>query len=194
MHYATIKELEDVAHYYIDLSCREVCKLTDLHDFDLAFIKLDWSKRRSCSRGGWYPRQGGAGISIGMNLIAKNQKDSVIRVYEYKSFDSSKTIGGFFTRNIEHKLALHCLHEVAHAAQYWGFYLKNISPGSAHGNRWKSIYEHLRVNILNSSLPEQEPLQKEYNNIIEEIESPLQRKLILASRKTKNSRAASSGF
>lgn len=183
MRFREISQFEDIAHHYINASCKEICKLIDLHDFELAFVKLDWSKRRSCSRGGWYPRQGGAGVSIGMEICTKNNtKDDVFRVYEYKSFDADPVIGGFYTRNVEDKIALHCLHEVAHAAQYWGSYLKDIEPGSAHGDRWKSIYAHLRKNILNPRLPDQKELRQEYEDYIDEIaQSPLQAKFLRAA-------------
>lgn len=174
---------EDVAKYYIDVSCREVCKLTDLHDFDLSYVKLDWSKRRTCSRGGWYPTKGGAGVNIAMFLCTKPTFNQIIRVYEYKSFDSSPVIGGFYTKNVENKLAMHCLHEVAHAAQYWGKYLKKLDTGLPHGNVWKSIYSHLRSSILNPNLENQKLLSEEYNQIIESIESPLQRKILRAASK-----------
>lgn len=174
-------EFEDIARHYIDSSCRAVCELTDLHDFELAFSKLDWSKRRRCSRGGWYPKQGGAGVSISMSVAAKPTEGEIIRVYEYKSFDASPVIGGFYTRNTEDKIALHCLHEVAHAAQYWGYYLKKLSPGEPHGSVWKSIYAHLRKSILNPRLPDQTSLSQEYENYIESIESPFQRKLLRAA-------------
>lgn len=178
MKLSTQLEYEDVAKHYIDISCRTVCELIDLHDFELAFSKLDWSTRRRCSRGGWYPRKGGAGISISMSVAAKPTNNDVVRVYEYKSFDASPVIGGFYTRNTEDKIALHCLHEVAHAAQYWGYYLKKLSPGEPHGAVWKNIYSHLRRSILNPRLPNQKSLSEEYKSYIESIESPLQRKLM----------------
>lgn len=181
MLFKDVKQFEDLANYYIDVSCREVCKLTDLHDFDLAFIKLDWSKRRASSRGGWYPDKGGAGVSIAMSVCSNNTKGEIIRVYEYKAFDPSPIIGGFYTRNVENKLAMHCLHEVAHAAQYWGKYLKKLDAGLPHGDIWRGIYSHLRSSILNSRLEDQTLLAKEYNKIIESIESPLQRKLMVAA-------------
>ena len=181
MLFRDIKSFEDIAKHYIDASCREVCKLTDLHDFDLAFVKLDWSKRRRSSRGGWYPDKGGSGISIAMHLCSKPTDGNIIRVYEYRSFDSSPTIGGFYTKNVEHKLAMHCLHEVAHAAQYWGKYLKKLDAGLPHGDVWKSIYSHLRSSILNPRLEDQKLLAEEYNQIIESIESPLQRKILRAA-------------
>ena len=182
MRYSTIEEYEDIAnYYYIDVSCKELCKLTDYHDFKLAYTKLDWSKRRTSSRGGWYPEKGGAGISIGMHLTTKPTNGDIIRVYEYASFDSSPIIGGFFTRNNDDKIALHCLHEVAHAAQYWGKYLKKLSAGAPHGHVWRSLYSHLRVSVLNSSLPNQKLLKEEYEDYINKIESPLVKKIMIAA-------------
>jgi hypothetical protein len=181
MRFKDITAFEDIATHYINASCKEVCKLTDLHDFDLAYIKLDWSKRRISSRGGWYPDKGGSGISIAMSLCSKPTKGEIIRVYEYKSFDLSPIIGGFYTKNIEDKLAMHCLHEVAHAAQYWGKYLKKLDAGLPHGDVWRSIYSHLRRSILNPRLEDQTLLSKEYNNFIESIESSLQRKILRAA-------------
>ena len=180
MTYNEIKAAEITATSYINQSCAAVCELPNLEDFDLAHFKLDWSKRRRSSRGGWYPKQGGSGISIAMHLTAKPITE-VTRVYEYKSFDSSSTIGGFLTKNRDHKIAMHCLHEVAHAAQYWGYYLKKIDPGQPHGSVWRGIYKHLRTSILNPLLPAQEQLKQEYQDIIASIESPLQRAILNAA-------------
>lgn len=169
MKYSDIEQYEDIAKYYINISSREICKLIDLHEFELAFYKLDWSKRRRSSRGGWYPNKGGAGISIAMSATTNIKKGRVSKVYEYASFQDCPIIGSIYTKNTEDKIALHCLHEVAHAAQYWSKYLKGKSAGKPHGYIWKSLYRHLRVNILNPSLEDQKTLKKEYEEVISSI-------------------------
>lgn len=163
MKYSEIEQYENIAKHYINISSKEICKLIDFHDFELAYYKLDWSKRRSSSRGGWYSNKGGAGVSIAMNATTNIKKGQVSKVHEYASFKDCPIIGSIYTKNTEDKIALHCLHEVAHAAQYWGKYLKRKSAGTPHGTVWRSIYRHLRVNILNPRLEDQAVLKLEYD-------------------------------
>jgi len=163
--------MEQKAKNYICKAIEVVRELPEYEGFNLASTILDWSPRRVSSRGGWYPNRGGAGISIAMRIVASNTCNSqVIRVYEYKSFDQDAYIGGFYTKKPELKLFMHCIHEVAHAAQYWGKYHLNLDPGKPHGDVWKRIYKHLRVRTLNNYIEPQEELGTEYKKIITSID------------------------
>lgn len=165
------EEAEKIALEYIAQGVEAVRQLPEYSDFTLASTTLDWSSRRVSSRGGWYPKRGGAGISIAMRITVSNTCTSdILRVYEYPSFDSDKYIGGFLTRKAELKLFLHCIHEVAHAAQYWGKHILHIDAGKPHGDVWKRIYKHLRVSLLNKHIEPQEALTAEYKKIISSID------------------------
>jgi hypothetical protein len=163
---------EELALDYIAQGVAAVKQLPVYSEFKLSSTILDWSPRRVSSRGGWYPKRGGAGISIAMKIAATNTCNSdIIRVYEYSSFDADAHIGGFYTRKPELKLFLHCIHEVAHAAQFWGKCVLHIEPGKPHGDIWKHIYKHLRVKLLNEHIEPQEPLSAEYKKFISHIDS-----------------------
>ena len=137
------------------------CKITSAKTFALVEAKLDWSKRRRCSRGGW--RNGGPIISIAMSVAIPDENyDAPRRVYEYASFDNDRIIGGFFTNNLEHKLLHHLTHEVAHAAQYNHKYFHKMPRLKPHGEEFKMFYRELREVFLNPFLPNQEEMELEY--------------------------------
>lgn len=162
---------EAKAKSYVSQGVEAVKELPEYEHFKLSSTVLDWSSRRVSSRGGWYPKRGGAGINIAMRIAANNTCNSqIIRVYEYKSFDSDKYIGGFYTKKPELKLFMHCIHEIAHAAQYWGKYEANLNSGKPHGDVWKRIYKHLRVRTLNNYIEPQDYLASEYKKIIFSID------------------------
>ena len=71
------------------------CKEEIYVDFQLASVKLDWSLKRSCSRGGMYAD--GPGINIAMAWLHKRQ-GSIYYVREYASFNKDEEIGGFCGR------------------------------------------------------------------------------------------------
>ena len=73
--------------------------------FVLAKRSFDFSPSRRSSRGGMYAD--GPGINIAMHHYCKNYTgERLIRVYEYKSFDSSPTIGGFYTKDKYQKITV----------------------------------------------------------------------------------------
>jgi len=137
------------------------CKISSAKKFALVECKLDWSKRRRCSRGGW--RNGGPMISIAMSVAVPDENHDVPRrVYEYASFDNDPVIGGFFTTNLEHKLLHHITHEMAHAAQYNHKFFHSMPRLKPHGDEFKMFYKELREVFLNPFLPNQEATELAY--------------------------------
>lgn len=119
---------------------------------------VDWSLKRSTSRGGMY--RNGPGINLA--LAGETPRKFPATYTEYVSFTEDSVIGGF-TYDEKHPLlglkALVC-HEVAHAVMAY----KNLSA-TGHGNEWKSIYRVLRNLFVNQyldniKLQEIEPLDK----------------------------------
>lgn len=160
-----------IAHQYKNDGIAHLKNTPLLSEFDLAWFNLDWSKNRTRSMGGWYPKKGGAGINLAaLKLVPRIEKGAVCRVYEYASFDSHPVIGGIYITNPEHKIAMVTLHELAHAAQFWLKYIKHQDPGKPHGDLWKSIYAGLRTNILNPQLENQHKLKATYDEYIASID------------------------
>jgi len=148
-----VNDIEKWFHKYSRFSSAE--------KFALVECKLDWSKRRRCSRGGW--RNGGPVISIAMSVAIPDESyDAPRRVYEYASFDKDPVIGGFFTNNLEHKLLHHITHEMAHAAQYNHKRFHHMHYVQPHGKEFKMFYKELREVFLNPFLPDQEKMELEY--------------------------------
>ena len=131
--------------------------------------KLDWSEKRTHSRGGMYAD--GPGISIGMYWCTRTYAEGEIqRVFEYASFDKDRFIGGIYTRDKYDKLRLTILHEIAHALQYYS-YRVNSFRCKPHGTVWKNFYLRLRNQFLNPYLEDQIELRNEYEKIKEQINS-----------------------
>lgn len=157
---------------YVEKGVAAVRQLPEYSEFELSSTLLDWSTRRVSSRGGWYSKRGGAGINIAMRIAAPSTCASeIIRVYEYPSFNGDKHIGGFYTKKHELKLFLHCIHELAHATQFWGKRVLYLEAGKPHGDVWKYIYKHLRVTLLNPQIEPQKPLIDEYEKFIKAIDN-----------------------
>lgn len=127
---------------------------------------LDWSEKRSCSRGGIYAD--GPGISIAMKHSVYAADGEIKRVYEYKSFDSDPFIGGIYTRDKYDKLRLTILHEIGHALQYYSYRINGFR-GKPHGTTWKNFYRRLREQFLNHRLEDQTLLRQEYEAGINDI-------------------------
>tara|TARA_Y100000034_G_scaffold136870_1_gene216551 strand:+ start:3594 stop:4250 length:657 start_codon:yes stop_codon:yes gene_type:complete len=130
----------------------------ELHlGFKLVEVKLDWSARRTRSRGG--ERAKGSFISIAMNRYVQH---GPYKYYEYKSFHKSHIIGGF--DHVDYTLPLKSVicHEIAHALDAYG---KTYT--SPHGESWKGIYTQLRKKFINPhidydfSFDAEEPKKKE---------------------------------
>lgn len=128
--------------------------------FHLATTKLDWSSKRSCSRGGYYAD--GPGINIAMHHLYEPH-GKVYRVYEYKSFDADPEIGGFYSDSKWHKLEMVIVHEIAHALQYYSYKINNFRC-KPHGITFKNFYRRLRNIHLNPYLPDQTKMQEIYMN------------------------------
>jgi hypothetical protein len=147
------------------------------NDFVL-HIKLDWSSRRTSSRGGLYIH--GPGINIAMMPAWPNNQGEVYRFYEYKSYDANKTIGGFYSTEPQHKLEAIILHEIAHAIQFVD-YKKNNYRCSPHGPVFKKFYTMLRQEFLNDRLPDQTLLETNYCAFVNKL---LSHNLRLVNSKT----------
>jgi len=142
-----------------------------LETFKLKKIETDWSKRRTCSRGGWYHGVNGPGINIAMNRVCKSTYGQSTRWYEYASFDRNKDIGGFYYYDPEDSLIATVAHEVAHAAQYHRYYSNPSveSRDKPHGRLFKYYYKALRRKFVNPYLPDQAVLEIEYKKEIKKI-------------------------
>lgn len=130
-------------------------------------LRIDWSPNRQCSRGGMYLK--GPGINIAMYPATSSLRFGKIhRFKEYASYDADKEIGGFYFTDSEHKIAALVAHEVAHAVQYY-YYSKSGVIDRPHGDVFKNYYRMLRTRFVNSMLPEQQPLQEQYEKWYNEV-------------------------
>lgn len=150
----------EVNKYAIDFvkKVEKQCQDEIYVDFHLAHIKLDWSHKRSASRGGMYAD--GPGINIAMNWLYKDSGE-IYYCNEYSSFDSDPEIGGFYSRNRWHRLEMVLLHEIAHALQYYSYKINKFRC-KPHGPTFKNFYRRLRNIHLNPFLPEQGEIKFEY--------------------------------
>lgn len=113
-----------------------------LKDFK-PFLKMDWSTRRTRSRGGHYKK--GPGVNYAMLEI---QRDMALgRFLEYKSFEQDPYIGSVETDDETLIFKAVSCHELAHAI--CGFLDNNNKEG--HGKRWKEWYKKLRVEFINDA-------------------------------------------
>ena len=138
---------------------QEGSQYSSMKSFFLAYTKLDWSTKRSGSRGGWYKNHKGPGISIGMWVVCgrtkANDTEVPMKVYEYQSFSKDREIGNFYTNDKHHHLLLHICHEMAHAAQYWHKRHHKMGRIRPHGDEFKMFYREIRNYWLNPYLPDQ---------------------------------------
>lgn len=140
--------------------------ISNIYDSFTLDVKLDWSNKRVASRGGLYAK--GPGINMAMYHSYPNNNGEVYRFYEYKSYDSNKTIGGFYAKDPLLKLEALLLHEIAHAVQFFSYKLTGVRC-KPHGPVFKGYYKQLREHFLNHKLPEQSALQLEYNDYISKL-------------------------
>ena len=123
--------------------------------------RFDWAVSRRSSRGGIY--KDGPGINMAMHsaaLIYHDPRD-VYRFYEYPSYDSDATIGGFYSKNYSDKLRALVAHEVAHAVQYYEYSETGIRC-KPHGPVFKKYYSIFRQKYINNTLGNQIALKSEY--------------------------------
>lgn len=142
------------------------CQQEVYTDFNLATIKLDWSPKRSCSRGGMYAD--GPGINMAMHHLVKTQ-GNIYYSHEYKSFDNDPEIGGIYSRNKWHRLEMVILHEIAHALQFYSYKINNYRC-KPHGPAFKNFYRRLRNIHLNPFLEDQKELREYYKEAKMQIE------------------------
>src|SRR5688572_4744702 len=64
-------------------------------------IKFDYSTRRSCHRGGYYPKTVGFGISLAMKLLPQNliNVNLPYRWLEYASYENHPVIGNIYSND-----------------------------------------------------------------------------------------------
>ena len=130
-----------------------------MRTFTLMHSRLDWSTRRRCSRGGWYNKHKGVGVSIAMWPLCgrKDPKDRVpMKVYEYKAYENDLEIGNFYTNDNHHNILMVVCHEMAHAAQYFHRKFHKMGRIKPHGDAFKMFYREIRNHWLNPHLPDQE--------------------------------------
>lgn len=142
------------------------CQQEVYTDFNLATIKLDWSPKRRCSRGGMYAD--GPGINMAMHHLVKTQ-GNIYYSHEYKSFDNDPEIGGIYSRNKWHRLEMVILHEIAHALQFYSYKINNYRC-KPHGPAFKNFYRRLRNIHLNPFLEDQKELREYYKEAKMQIE------------------------
>jgi len=128
--------------------------------------KFDWNSTRRCSRGGIY--KDGPGINIAMYWAVPSVVGETYRFREYASFDADKIIGGFYSKRPYDKLEAIIAHEVAHAVQFFA-YKKLNTRCKPHGTMFKKYYAMLRTDFINSKLPEQKPLAKDYQGYVDKL-------------------------
>lgn len=133
-------------------------------DYMLEVIRFDWNPRRKSSRGGIYAK--GPGINIAMRPEFLKQSSDVKRFYEYRSYDASQIIGGFYYTDPQLKLKTIIAHEMAHTAQFVE-YIKLNYRCKPHGPVFKKYYKDLRLNFINPYIEEQTSLKKEYESGLE---------------------------
>lgn len=136
-------------------------------DFTLV-TKLDWSPSRRCSRGGIY--KDGPGINISMYHSVPRDTNEIYRFHEYPSYDADKTIGGFYSRRPYDKLEAIIAHEIAHAVQFFA-YKKLNTRCKPHGAMFKDYYSKLRIQFINSKLPEQKALAADYQSYASKLQA-----------------------
>lgn len=144
----------------------QVKSWTGYSGFNLVTVKLDWSTRRTCSRGGWYD---GPGINMAMDTLFR-ERGTPYRFYEYRSYDSDQVIGGFYAEDAMLAAQVIVLHEVAHAVQFYADRALGVYIDKPHGESFKKPYRKLRTELFNRKIPvNQIQLATRYNNIISYI-------------------------
>ena len=140
--------------------------LKSARSFKMGQVKFDWSPRRRRSYGGlykidnvWQP-----GISIAMTNYTRSQ-DNIYRWYEYKSFDESPVIGGFYSDNLADRVRAVIAHEMAHAIQHWHQWSCKLPKTKPHGDEFKYYYQILREEFVNGRLPDQTKMGAEYRKL-----------------------------
>lgn len=138
-------------------------------DFNLATVHLDWAISRRSSRGGMYAK--GPGINIAMAHSYPAGKKHTFKFHEYASFAKDPVIGNFYSNKPVHYLNAVIVHEIAHAVQYF-MYKKYTTRCKPHGPMFKKYYAILRKEFINSRLPSQVELKKDYEGYITGISNP----------------------
>lgn len=146
---------------------QESSAYSSMRKFQLTHIRLDWSTHRRFSRGGWYNRHGGAGVSMAMwHVCGRKAPNAKVpqKVYEYASYQDDSEIGNFYTDNTHDRLMMELCHEVAHAAQYTHKRVHNMIGIKPHGDVFKMFYREIRNQWLNTYLPDQNEMGRLYRD------------------------------
>lgn len=139
---------ENVVHKWVNICCSEIKTWKGYENFNVT-VKIDWSPRRTHSRGGYY--KAGPGISMGLYPLTLCPPSLPFRVHEYPSFDKDPVIGGIVTYDVSDRVGLITCHEMAHAAQYYAYIDLKKPRCAPHGPLFKSHYAKLRK-IFNNGL------------------------------------------
>jgi hypothetical protein len=143
----------------------EIRSWSKYENFALAQLKMDWSFRRTASRGGWYESAGGPGISMAMLEPFKPVFAPIAVSYEYASFHKDSVIGGFYytpKTQFYYRGIMIVIHEMAHAAQFYGDRVLYQTIDAPHGNSFKFPYAKLRKSLFNHMLSDQSYLAANY--------------------------------
>lgn len=147
--------------------CEDLIKTwPDCSKFTLQRCSLDWSPNRTAHKGGWY--SSGPGINLSMWLLSRDRGD-IFRIYEYRSFDEDRIIGGFYTTDANLATGMIVCHEMAHAVQFFRMKELNKQIDRPHGESFKTPYRILRKTLLNPLLPDQKEMRDRYNLYVKKL-------------------------
>lgn len=134
-------------------------------------IKVDFSERRTSHLGGLYDRK--PGISMAGKWLTENYKAAarckhpiVAKVLEYKSYQYDPVIGNAYIDNPHQGVFLYVAHEVSHACQRYMEFKCGLERSLPHGDYFKQIYRHLRLDINYKYLPNQVQAKAQYDELI----------------------------
>lgn len=133
--------------------------------FYLGSVKLDWSPKRRCDRGGWYAK--GPGISMAMHNAF--EVINPFYSYEYSSFNKDSDISGFYCWEAELQLKMRTVHEVAHAVQFFADKIMGVPIDTPHGPSFTSVYRSMRRELVNPLIPNQAEAKKHFEDHVKKV-------------------------
>jgi hypothetical protein len=132
-------------------------------DFMLNSVRYDWASSRRSSRGGIYTN--GPGINIALAIHGPEKEQGARKLEEYRSYNSNKTIGGFYYTKKCAKLESVVCHEVAHSVQFFSYHKTGVRC-KPHGRVFKKYYAAIREEFINPYLEDQVSLKQEYDDLL----------------------------
>lgn len=138
-------------------------------EFELGKIILDYSPKRTYHRGGMYAGKPGINMAVQKLRAWATTKQPIMRLYEYKSFDDDKEIGGFYTYNGMDFTTCFVVHELSHSLQWWLADKGIVEKDRPHGDSFKIPYRMLRNEFVNHTRPNQAKAKVEYEDFLKQI-------------------------